>query len=402
MIVIADPDAGFRSRVADALEDRDGLAFVENGDELQTLVGVRSDDVDVVLVGPGMPATSAFRLAERMRAAAAPTSVVLLTAPVTPELLREAIRAGVRDVLADAFELDELRDAVDGALLYARQMRRRSGVPEPDGPETSGKVVTVFSSKGGCGKSVVACNLAILLAKAAGENVALVDLDLESGDLAIMLQVLPALSLFDAAEKADRLDTQALGGYLSRHDAGVDLLAAPPEPSLAGAVSGESVRTILGLLRASHPYTVVDGPSSFTDQLLAGLDATDELVLVTTLDVPSVKNLKLALQTLDQLGWERDRIRLVLNRADSQVGLRVKDVERTLGTTIDVHIPSNRDVPLSVNEGEPVAARRPRSPVVAAVAELAAQLQGSAVTGQEPGAAAADPGLFRRLIGRHA
>lgn len=399
MIVIADPAPAWRSRVADVLDGLDGLGYVENRTELDTLLAAREDDIEVVVLGPNMAMDVGLDTARRLAGVAAPVGVVAVAGDFSPRVLREAMKAGVRDVLPDDVGDDELRDAVMEARAQTRELISRDGTPPDTEAEEAGTVVTVFSSKGGCGKSVVACNLAILLSAATDDDVALVDLDLESGDLAIMLQVLPALTLYDAAEKLDRLDTEALAGYLAHHDAGVELLAAPPEPSLAGAVSGDAVRRILGLLRNSHPYVVIDSPASFTDQLLAGLDASDELVLVTTLDVPSVKNLKLSMETLDQLGWDRDRLRLVLNRADSQVGLKVKDVERTLGTTIDVRVPSSRDVPLSVNEGEPMAHTRPRSPVVAALGELVDQIHTPPTEPADAsGPSTTERGLIRRLV----
>ncbi|MGH3442787.1 MAG: AAA family ATPase [Nitriliruptorales bacterium] len=398
MIVVADPDPGFRSRVSEVLEDAGGVAYVEDADELTSMLSARDGDVDAILVGPGLSPDAAFDFAEWLKGT--PTGVLVVVDALTSDVLRRALRTGVRDVLPRDVDAWELREAVNRALAESADRRRSGGTTEEPTttPSRQGAVISVFSTKGGCGKSVVASNLAVLLSRCANDRVALVDLDLESGDLAIMYQVLPALTIFDAAEKLERLDTEALGGYLTGHESGVDLLAAPPEPSLAGAVSGDAVRTILDLLRASYPYVVIDGPPSFTDQFLAGLDVTDDLVMVTTLDVPSVKNLKLALQTLEQLGWSRNRQRLLLNRADSSVGLRVRDVERTIGTNVDVQVPSSRDIPLSVNEGTPLAAQGGRSPVIDALASLAGDLHLSH-TDTDDDSAAGHVGFLRRMLG---
>jgi pilus assembly protein CpaE len=212
-------------------------------------------------------------------------------------------------------------------------------------------MVSVFSTKGGCGKSLVASNLAVLAAERLKQPTALVDLDLQSGDLAIMFQVMPALSIYDAALDADRLDEQALEGYFTGHRSGVSLLAAPLEPSLAEQVEPEGVKAILDLLPAMFPLTIVDGPPLFTDQMLFALDVSDDIILVGSMDVPSIKNLKLAISTITQLGHPREQLKIVLNRADSKVGLRTNEVEKSLGVEIDVQIPSSRDVPLSINQG---------------------------------------------------
>jgi pilus assembly protein CpaE len=231
-------------------------------------------------------------------------------------------------------------------------------------------MVSVFSTKGGCGKSLVASNLAVLAAERLKQRTALVDLDLQSGDLAIMFQVMPALSIYDAALDADRLDQEALEGYFTGHRSGVSLLAAPLEPSLAEQVEPDGVKAILELLPSMFPLTIVDGPPLFTDQMLLALDVSDDIVLVGSMDVPSIKNLKLAISTITQLGHPREQLKIVLNRADSKVGLRTNEVEKSLGVEIDVQIPSSRDVPLSINQGTPLAMSRPRSPVVQAIAEL--------------------------------
>ena len=170
-------------------------------------------------------------------------------------------------------------------------------------------------------------------------------------------------------------------------------MAAPLEPGLSETISADAVAQILRLLRESFNYVVVDSPPSFTDHVLAALDQSDECVLMTSMDVPSIKNMKLSLQTLQLLGFGRDRIRLVLNRADSKVGLTVQAVEKTLGTTIDVSIPSSRDVSISINRGTPLVIDNPKSPVVASIARLldivAPSEAGSTVLA--PGSAVAAP-----------
>jgi pilus assembly protein CpaE len=227
--------------------------------------------------------------------------------------------------------------------------------------------------------------------------VALVDLDLASGDLAIMFQTMPTWTIHDAAERADRLDSEALDGFLIKHGTGVDVLAAPPEPSLAEGIDSVAVARIITLLRDTYPYVVIDTPSAFTDQVLTALDETDQLVLVAGLDVPSIKNLKLAMHTLDQLGWQRNRMKLVLNRADSKVGLRIRDVEKSLGTSIDIAIPSSRDVPLSINEGQPIVARSSKSTVVESLQKLAATIdKGRSAKAEKQESSG---GIFRRRSG---
>lgn len=367
VIVVADPDQQFRTDVSAVLQGLGDVVDAGGTADILNVLERRGRDGGVVVLGPDIPGDRVFGLAERIREAAPRFSIVTLATNVTAELLREAMRAGVSDVLARDFDKEELREAVKRA---GSQVRADAG-PTDERVARRGRIITVFSTKGGSGKSLVASNLAVLLANDLKQNVALVDLDLGSGDLAIMFQIMPSWTIHDAAQKGEALDTEALDGYMTKHNSKVDLLAAPPEPSLAEAITGEDVARILELLRDDYPYIVIDGPPAFTDQLLAALDVTDELILVTGMDVPSIKNLKLSLHTLEQLGWSRDRTKLILNRADSKVGLRVQDVEKSLGTSIDVSIPSNREVPLSINEGQPIVTKNPKSPVVESLQRLA-------------------------------
>lgn len=391
MIVITDPDKRFRTKLAQSLGRPDSLQQFEDVDKLQRAISNGTTGAEVVVFGPDVPQDDAISAAERIARRLPEVSVILVADEVSPELLHRALRSGIRDVVSTDAPPEEIRTAVERVLELSQHLRGRSvGASEQD--STEHKMITVFSSKGGCGKSFVSSNLAILLAQRTGREVVLVDLDLQAGDLAIMFQIVPAWTIYDAAETPERLDSEQLRGYLTKHESGVYLLSAPLEPSLADAISGGAVHRILEILKDTFPYVVVDGPATFNDHVLAALDASDEIVLIASMDVPSIKNLKLALQTLEQLGIPRARTRLLLNRADSEVGLRIGEVEKTLGTVIDVAVPSSREVPLSINHGAPLATQRKRSPVVASIAKLAA-LVSQAAPAQ---AAEARRGLWRR------
>ena len=367
MILVVDPDPSLRSRLAGEL-GRGSLLEAAGVENLQRAASNPGSNLTVVILGPNLDISSALGASDALELSARGISVLLIASQVTPDVLRAAMRSGVKDVLAASFSRSELVEAVSRAEGLARQTP-----PQTTSAGTASRprrLVTVFSSKGGCGKSVVASNLAILLAQRTGGEVGLVDLDLGSGDLSIMLGLLPAWTIFDAAEQGDRLDAEALTGYLTPHPSKVMLLAAPLDPALAETVSPESVRRILNTLSEALQYVVVDAPCSFTDQILSALDQSDTCILVGSMDVPSIRNLKLSLSTLAALGFGRERIRVVLSRADSRVGLNLGEVEKTLGTKIDVAIPSSRDVPLSVNQGMPLAASGKKSSVVSAIASL--------------------------------
>lgn len=370
MIFIVDPDETQRQLLAAAIGDAEPTTPLATLEEATDGLSRSAAATRMVVLGTHLDWSAALKFAEKVENERDGVATLLVTEVLDPADLRQALRSGVDDVLTLEATADEWSESIGRAwsrLASDRSAQVPAAVDEGTG---LGRVVTVFSTKGGCGKSLVASNLAVMAAERGEHEVAMVDLNLQSGDLAIMLQLMPALSIYDAAQSADRLDAEALRAHLTPHRSNVALLASPLEPSLADQVTPDAVTRILALLRESYPLTVIDGPAMFTEQLLAALDLTDLIVLVGSMDVPSIKNLRLAMNTLSQLGHPREHLRIVLNRADSKVGLRVSEVEKSLGTGIDVQIPSDRDVPLSINQGAPLALERPRSPVVTAVGQL--------------------------------
>jgi pilus assembly protein CpaE len=397
MLIIADPDRGFQARVAEQLGRRGELVQIDKLQELERVLPEHGGSAGVILLGPNLPTAGALEVAGRLQLSHQEVSVVVVVNALTSDLLQSALRAGVRDVLPAQFTPQQLVDTVDRAEALTRQFReRQAGPAEPDKRDENHKVVTVFSSKGGVGKSFVSSNIAVLLAQRLKQDVALVDLDLQFGDLAIMLQLFPARTMYDAAQNLARLDADALRGYLTPYRGSVHLLAAPLEPGLAETISAEAASTIIRMLRHLFRYVVIDTPPSFTDHVLAALDESDDAILLTTMDVPSIKNLKLSLQTLEMLGIGRERIRLVLNRADSKVGLRINEVEKTLRTRVDVALPSSRDVPLSINRGSPLVTDDPKSPVAQALVKLAESIAGPETPAALPQAAAGRHRFGRR------
>jgi pilus assembly protein CpaE len=231
-------------------------------------------------------------------------------------------------------------------------------------------LVTVFSAKGGCGKTTLATNLATVLADNGRHDVCLVDLDLSFGDVAIALQLFPSHTIADAVTMGDRLDADAVDSLLTPHSAGLTTLVAPVEPGATG-ISAELVGHILDLLRERFEFVVVDTPPAFDDQVLAAFDRSDLIALIATLDIPALKNLKLTLETLELLNYPREKWAVVLNRADSKVGLAMNEVEKTLKVPISAQIPSSRDVPASINRGTPIVLDDAKHPVSLAIKQFA-------------------------------
>lgn len=238
-------------------------------------------------------------------------------------------------------------------------------------------MICVLGPKGGTGKTVAASNLAVELARQ-GRRSAVVDLDLQFGDVGLALGLPPERTLYDLATSGGGLDAEKLDAYLSTHQSGAKALLAPLRPDQASVVSNDLLREVYGVLRATHDFVVVDSPPDFTPEVIAAVDASSHVCMVGTLDTLALKNTKLGLETLELMGYDGGAVSLVLNRANSQVGLDHSDVEAIVGRRPDVLVPSDRDVPRSLSEGVPVVQGKSRSAVAGAFRELATLYLGAA------------------------
>ncbi len=232
-------------------------------------------------------------------------------------------------------------------------------------------MICVLGPKGGTGKTLTSCNLAVGLA-AEGRRVALVDLDLQFGDVGLALGLSPEHTIGELAKSGGSLDAEKLDAYLARHSSGARVLLAPTRPDHASFVTVEFLRELYATLRSTYEYVIVDTPPAFTPEVIGAVDASSHVCLVGMLDALSLKNTKLGLETLELMGYDRSRIRLVLNRADSRVGITRDDVEAIIGRQPDVLVPSDREIPRAVNEGVPIVLAREKSEPARAYRALAA------------------------------
>lgn len=368
-------------------------------DELKRLLGAKSDEYAVVL-GPAVDLEAAAALADTLRVTRPATSVILLRRRVDTSVLAEALRSGMREVVEER-DMTGLGDAVKRARQVHRALTGTGTSGGGEGP--SGKLITVFSPKGGVGKTTLAVNLGIALAAKDQKRVCLVDLDLGFGDIAITLQLFPARTIADAVPMEYDLDFAALEPLLTPHRNGISALVAPVQPDAKDSIPPSLVSKILQILKQHFDYVIVDTSPAFDEHVLQAFDETEDLLLVATLDVPTLKNVKIAAETLDLLNFPKARRRLVLNRADDKVGLAPEKVESTLDMKIQASIPTSPEVANATNSGEPIVSSNPKHPVSQAVMQLADLLVGSsaaaAPTPSAPGARAATSskrGLLRR------
>jgi pilus assembly protein CpaE len=324
----------------------------------------------VVVLGPSYGNSAELERVEWLTRTWPDLGLILVVEELSTTILQLALRAGVKDVLARP-DRAQLMWAVERVADTLQVAIAPTLVPAPLLSDTPGKVTTVFSAKGGSGTSVIATNLAVTLARRSSGTVALIDVDLQFGDVAVMLKVNLEHSIADAAAAGARLDPQLLQSLMVRHDvSGLMVLPAPTEPALAEKIAADDVRRIIEVLRSFCQHIVIDTPAHFDDVVLALLDESDEIVLVSAMEVPGVKNLKLAVQTLRQLDMPVTKLKLVLVRSNTKVQMEVRDIERALALKASVVIPNDPVVPVSLNKCVPVVIDAPRSSVAKAFETL--------------------------------
>jgi pilus assembly protein CpaE len=293
---------------------------------------------------------------------------------LAPELLMQAMRAGITEYLPKPVT----REALVAAL---QRMEKKLGGGSAASAREPGRVLTFLSAKGGSGSTTVATNLAVHLHKLTGKKVLLVDLDLELGEIALFLGVRPRFNLVDLVRNFHRMDAELLASYIEQHKSGVHLLSAPYHPDRVEAVDGEQIRGILQFLRQHYDYVLVDTPRSFTPATLAAFEQADQLYLVTTVDLPSLRNIKRSLPLLDRItgGHMKEKVRLVVNRHDSSVTeISADEVERTLGLSTYWRLGNDYETVIrSINSGEPlVLSANGSSPFARDLRAMGAELSG--------------------------
>jgi pilus assembly protein CpaE len=332
-------------------------------------LGDRTTDVVLLVCAPESEPALAF--VREARRAHPERPVVVMCHASANGFVRHVFEAGAEDLVVLPDHVDANPTAVAGSLGFAleKAVARHSGATA--GASTSlGSLICVLGPKGGIGKTLTSANLGVALA-AEGHKVVVVDLDLQFGDVGLALGLVPQRTIYDLAKSGGSLDADKVDAYLTPHASGLRVLMAPMRPDQASAVTTEFLREIYPLLRAGNDYVVVDTPPGFAPEVITSIDSSTHVCLVGMLDSLSLKNTKLGLETLELMGYERDRIRIVLNRADTSVGVTRDDVTAVIGRAPEVLVPSHRDVVRSINEGVPIVSSRPRSDVARAFRALA-------------------------------
>jgi pilus assembly protein CpaE len=312
------------------------------------------------VIALGSNSDNAIKFIQRLNVECPSTAIISAAQDASPDLILRSLRAGAREFLRIPISGDELRTVLDRIAEFC--------TGQTETPKNKGRMIAVFSSKGGCGTSFLATNLAA----AASTRTILVDLNLQAGDLPLFLGVDPKYSIADMVEKRARLDEGLINSLVTPYSSHLSLLAAPKEADAADEIEPQHVFEVLQRLRESYDYVVLDPQHTFDSITLAALDQSDEIVLVLALDIPSIRSTQRALEIFDRLGYPRKKIRIVVNRWSKQIDLDLRQVEKFLGEPVVGFIPSDYQTAVSsINLGTPLVQSDPSSKIALEIRRIA-------------------------------
>jgi len=356
---------------------------------------------NVMLVGVEDPPARALQTIESLAELLPDSPIVAYSSQTDAESARRTVVAGARDYLTKPLKIDEVIKAVQTAISQQERRRALRSGESVAGPRSAGMIITVFGAKGGIGKTTMTTNLAAALVAINAGSAVVVDVDTIFGDAAMMLDVPVDLSLVDAAQRVDELDRESLGSSLARHSCGVRVLPAPFEPTDWRNVSPEAVDKVLTLLAQTHDFVVVDCPATFTDLVAVALEKATVVLMMTSLDITSIKDTTTAFKLLSGGMTNEDKIKLVINRATNTNSVHEEDVSKVLRREVFWSVPYDEHVSASLQMGTPVVIDRPLSGISETIREMAAMLAGVEVSYSDNGHDAVPAsGILARLFKR--
>jgi pilus assembly protein CpaE len=368
------------------------VGVAEPGEEWEA-VRNHASDVLVVVCRPQSPVM--LELIEQASQELPDRAVVVVTGSSPNGFMRRIFEAGAEDVVV----ADEI-GTPSGELSFAveKAVARRRGTTARESRQDDGELICVLGPKGGIGKTLTTANLTVALADA-GHRVVAVDLDLQFGDLGLTLGLVPERTSYDLASSGGSLDAGKVGAYMTEHESGAHVLLAPIRPEQASVVNVEFLRELYPVLRKAYDFVVVDTPPGFSPEVIATVDSSSRICMVGMLDALSLKNTKLGLETLARMGYDRNRIRTVLNRADTNVGVSLADTTAIVGRAPDILIPSHRDITRSVNAGQAIVLANRRSEAARSFRALAELFVAASLPEGQPSNGRRRRGLLRRERG---
>jgi len=363
LLLLADSETE-RLEITEMLKNIDYIQLIGDSiDEAKTLESLERSAVDILLMGAGMNG-SRYSFAEKVSHQFPHTNIIMVEAELLEETMHNALFAGAKDVLIKPVDPEKMMNAI----YRIHQLQERVGVVKADTPQKKirkselGQVYTVFSTKGGVGKTFVSINFAASLAKIPEKRVVLVDLDLDFGNAALALNLYPKFTITDVIDDIRHMDSDLIESYLIPHESGIKVLPANLQPAMNDFINAEHVHVILEALRESFDYVVIDMPGRFVETIMPALALADQLLVITTPELSSVRNIKVLLVTLKDLNFPQSKIRIVLNKEDIKGEIKKSDVETTLNKKVDAAIGLDyRRVLSSLNRGVPLVHEYPKN-----------------------------------------
>lgn len=374
-VVIVDDTVETRNNIKTLLSFEKKIEVIgeaENGEEAVFIT--KEARPDIVLMDINMPVLDGIKATQEISLNVPETTVIIMSVQNEHEYLKKAMTAGARGFLNKPFSGDELTGTIIKTYELESKRREHTSFPKTV-EEVKSKIITVFSTKGGVGKTTIASNLAVCLARTTKKKVALVDLDLQFGDIAIMLNVSVKNTISDLIKEINQVDDDLMEDYLVTHFSGVRVLPAPIKPEYAEYITSSHVQKIFKTLKESYHYIIVDTSASFHETVLTSLDMSDRILYVSTLDLPTIKNVKSGLDVMESLHYSNEKIKIILNKASEQFGIKYKDFENTLKHPIWSYVPEDsQTVITSANKGFPFVMTRTETKVAKAIIGIANDL----------------------------
>ena len=391
-IVTVDPDLGSRAETKRAVQLAHFSVVGEAGYGVESMTVAKETPPDAFLVSMEEPVALALQTIESLADACPNAPTIVYSSLSDAQSVRRAMVAGARDYLVKPLKPEELSRAVYGVLEQEERKRLRA---DGQGPEVvaRGTVITVFGAKGGIGKTTISTNLATTLAKITGASVCLLDMDTRFGDVAIMMDVAVEASIADVARKIDEIDRDKIRDYLVKHHSGVSILPAPLHPTEWRNMTPQHIEKIVELLAQTHDYVVIDTPGTFNELIAATLELANLILLITSMDIASIKDTALALEMLRAAGISEDKVKLTINHSTAANSLREEDVSRVLEYDVFWRIPHDLNVSSSTQLGQPIVIAKPYARVSRSIIDLTHTLTGTRTEKR---------GFLDRVLGRSA
>lgn len=376
-VLIADDIPGTREDIKRLLYFEDDIKIVgEAGDGDDAVKLSESLKPDVILMDVNMPKMDGIKASELITVKNPESAIVIVSIQGEQEYLRKAMAAGARDYLVKPFSSGELAETIRKVNDYSKRRRLRlvDGSDMAAAPAREpGRIITFFSTKGGVGKTTAACNLAISLLQKTRKKVALVDMDLQGGDVSIFMNISSKSGLADVVQESDYSDTSLLETYFCPHMSGVRVLPAPGSPEQAELITAAHAEGILTNLKDSYDYIVVDTPAALNEITLTCLEVSDQILVMLNQELPTLRHARVNMELLEKLSLTF-KSKLILNRFRSD-GLKLKDLEKNINTLISGTLPEDTEtVSMSVNKGHPFVLTRPSAEITNSVNHLASSL----------------------------